>query len=94
MDEIKNIIHGIIGKLSTHQPSRDQALLEIWERCLDRNELDHSKVAGIKNDSLTVHVDSSVWLYQIKLKQKQILQRLQKEFPEIQRIYFKIGSLK
>jgi len=49
-------------------------------------------IVGLKDNQLIVNVDSSAWVYHFNLKKNKILQNIQKEFPEIKRIYFKVGK--
>ncbi|MFA5260979.1 MAG: DUF721 domain-containing protein [Candidatus Omnitrophota bacterium] len=91
MEEIKNIIHNVIGHLSERQSNKDKGLFDLWEQLLDEKEKKHVRLSGLKSGTLYVNVDSSAWLYQMKLKRIEILGRIQKEFPDIQKMYIKIG---
>lgn len=93
MEDIKNIIHNIISHLSGHAPHEDQELFRFWETLLDEQEKKHVRLSGLKSGVLYVNVDSSVWLYQMKLKKFQILSRIREFFPDIQNIYIKIGPV-
>ena len=93
MEEIKNIINNIIGQLSEHQPNQDKELFDLWEQLLDDTEKKHVRLSGLKSGSLYVNVDSSAWLYQMKLKRTQLLKKVQKEFSNVKNIYLKIGPL-
>ncbi len=92
MDEIKNIVHSVIGDLSGQQLKNEQQLFEFWDRILNSKERKHARLSGLKNGTLYVHVDSSAWLYQMNLQKGKILRRMQEKFPEVRKIFIKIGS--
>jgi len=79
--------------LSGHAPDKDQELFCFWATLLDEQEKKHIRLSGLKSGALYVNVDSSVWLYQMKLKKPQFLGRIQEKFPDIQNIYIKIGPI-
>jgi hypothetical protein len=91
MDDIYQIVQTVIGRISAGLP-REQQILQIWDRLLNNEEKRHSSIIKIQKGQLEVGVDSSVWLYQLKLKKKTLLEQLQKEIPDIENIYFKLGK--
>lgn len=93
-EEIKDIVGKVIGEIAAKGPTKKQDIQNRWERLLDKKELKHTKIFEIKNDTLVVLVDSPVWLYQCNLKKKRLLTGMQKEYPEIQKLRFKIGKVK
>ena len=93
MDEIKKIVGKVIKDIADKGPTRKQELQDFWRCTLDDKEFKHTKIQEINNDALIVLVDSPVWLYQCNLKKKKFLTEVQKEFPEIKKIYFKIGKV-
>ncbi|HOY09027.1 MAG TPA: DciA family protein [Candidatus Omnitrophota bacterium] len=93
MEEIKNIIHNVIDHLSGQPLNKDQELFVLWETLLEDTEKKHVQLSGLKSGTLYVNVDSSAWLYQMKLKKTRILERIQTEFSDIQKMYIKIGPM-
>ncbi len=93
MDEIKDIIKNVVGKLSTQAPQKQQEILDAWERVTNNLERKHTKITRFQNKILTVHVDAPAFLYQINLKKKKILKRLQEENINVEKVYFRIGKI-
>lgn len=94
MDSIKNIIPQVIEGLSGKRPDARQKLEQFWENVLEKKERAHARLIGWREKTISVQVDSPAWLYQMKTKKGKILARLQKEFPEIEDVSFKIGNMK
>lgn len=94
MDEIKDIINKVVGDIAQKNPDTYDRVDRIWQNLLSKHELKHTRLVGIKNDTVHVHVDSPAWLYQLRTQQTKILKRLKEEIPGVKTIYFKIGSLK
>jgi predicted nucleic acid-binding Zn ribbon protein len=92
MDEIKEIVHNVIEKISQKSQNDQQKIYQAWEKTIKAKGLEHTKISGLKNQTLYVNVDSSAWLYQLNLQKTQILEAIQKDVPDIQKIYFKIGK--
>lgn len=93
MDNIKDIVHQVIENISSQSSWGQERVHKIWDKILDESARKHTQFSGIKEDKILIYVDSPVWLYQLNLMKKKILQDLQKEIPEIKFIYFKIGKV-
>jgi len=69
-------------------------IVRVWNHQLDPAMTAHAQPTGIRNGTLFVTVDSSVWLAEIiRYRRKEILDRLQHSFGRdvIQKISFRIG---
>ncbi len=88
MDPIKDIIADVIGKISSGKPG-GQELQAAWER-ISKDK--GSKVVELKNGSVTISADSSLRLIRLNLNREILLKELQKEFPSIIKINFKVGT--
>ena len=69
-------------------------IVRVWKNQLDPNIVAHAQPAGIRNGTLFVSVDSSVWLDEIvRYRRREILERLQNSFGRdlIRRISFRLG---
>lgn len=93
MDDIKKIVGKVIKDILDKGSTKKQELQSFWRSILDNKEFKHTKIIETNNGTLIVLVDSPVWLYQCNLKKKKFLTEVQKEFPEIKKIYFKIGKV-
>ena len=69
-------------------------VVKVWNNLLDPAILAHAQPTGLRNGTLFVSVDSSVWLSEIvRYRRKEILDRLQHSFSRdfIARISFRVG---
>lgn len=67
---------------------------KVWNHLLDPTIVAHAQPTGLRNGTLFVAVDSSVWLSEIvRYRRKEILERLQHSFGRefIARISFRLG---
>ncbi len=93
MDQIKDIIQNVIGKISSEGFKDQTKIYEIWQKIVGEAGIKHTCISGLKDKTLLVLVDSSAWLFQMSLQRKKILEQIQKEKLEIQKIVFKIGKV-
>jgi len=49
---------------------------------------------GVKEETLSVYVDSPAWMYQMRMRQTKILKQFKEEVSDIKHIHFKIGKIK
>jgi len=69
-------------------------ILKVWNHQLDPNITAHARPTGLRNGTLFVSVDSSVWLDEIvRYRRREILERLQNSFGRdlVSRISFRSG---
>jgi len=93
MDDIKNVVNKVIGNIAEKKPSSHDKVERIWQNLLTKQELKHTKLFGVKEETLFVHVDSPAWLYQMRMRHFKILKRLKEEVSDIKQIRFKIGMI-
>ncbi|MCK5214402.1 MAG: DUF721 domain-containing protein [Candidatus Omnitrophica bacterium] len=93
-DNIKNIIQKVIGTISESNISKQGKIQQVWDKIAQEEGFQAVKLAGMKDNQITVYVDSSARLYAMKLYKNLILSKIKKEMPEIEKIYFKIGKVK
>jgi len=94
MDNMKDIITDVIGKLSQRQSFNNDKIQRLWCNILNTQEVQHTQLMGIKEGILSVNVDSPAWLYQMNIKRSKILERLKTEDMNIKSIFFRIGKVK
>jgi predicted nucleic acid-binding Zn ribbon protein len=94
MNDIKNIITKVIGNIANRNPDTHDKVERIWQNLLNQQELRHTKLVGIKDGVLNVHVDSPAWLYQMRIRQAKIIESMQNEVSNIKTIRFQIGTIK
>lgn len=94
MDNMKDIVSSVIGKLSQRQAFDHDKLQSIWDNLLNNLEMKHTQLMGLSEGELTIHVDSPAWLYQMKIKKATLLKRLKQEDFDVKNIVFKIGKVR
>ena len=93
MDNIKDIVHQVVGKMASRMPETQEKLERVWISALQKDEIKHVKIVGIKDGKLMVHVDAPSWLYQMSIRKQKILYQLKEDCPEVKTISFKIGKV-
>ncbi|MDP8211912.1 MAG: DciA family protein [Candidatus Zapsychrus exili] len=94
MDNIKDIIHQVIGDIEQKRPDNENKVEGVWRNILNEKERDSTQIVGVRDGKLLVNVNSAAWLYNLKIRRYRILLRLQEEIPEIKNIIFRIGKVK
>ena len=94
MDNIKQIIEKVVDHIATNKKETQIYLQEMWLDILDKPELEHTQIIGEKEGVLSVLVDSPAWLYQMNIRKKIILEKIQREIPSVKNIHFKIGKVR
>jgi len=89
METIKNIVSGVIGRMSSGKGGAFVDIQAAWEK-ISKDQA--SQVADFKDGCLTIKADSSMRLVRFNLNRESLLKELQKEFPAIIKINFKVGS--
>lgn len=88
------VVAGVLGKLRLDRRQAETEIVKVWNRLLDPNIAAHAQPVGIRNGTLFVAVDNSVWLTElVRYRQREILLRLQSSFGSqtIKRISFRLG---
>ena len=88
------VIPGLLKDLKLDSRRAEAEVGKVWNELIDPNVTAHAQPAGVRNGTLFVVVDNSVWLSEIvRYRRKEILDRLQHSFGRnlIQRISFRIG---
>jgi predicted nucleic acid-binding Zn ribbon protein len=88
------VVGGVLGRLRLEQRQAETEIVKVWNRLLDPNVATHAQPVGLKNGTLFVQVDNSVWLSEIvRYRQREILQRLQASFGTqvIRRLSIRLG---
>lgn len=79
-------------RLDTRQSETE--IVKVWNNLMDPNITAHAQPTGLRNGTLFVTVDSSVWLDEIvRYRRREILQRLQHSFGMdlVKKISFRVG---
>lgn len=92
--QVGAIIPAVLRELRLEQRHAETEIVKVWNRLLDPNIAAHAQPAGLRNGTLFVTVDSSVWLSElVRYRQREILQRMQASFGSqvIRRLSLRVG---
>jgi predicted nucleic acid-binding Zn ribbon protein len=90
----ESLVSTVLGELRLDRRRSEIEILKVWNHLLDPNIVAHAQPTGLRNGTLFVAVDSSVWLSEIvRYRRKEILERLRHTFGRemIARISFHIA---
>lgn len=88
------VVSRVLADLKMDSRQAEIEIVKVWNALLDPNIVAHAQPANLRNGTLFVRVDSSVWLSEIvRYRRKEILDRLQHSFGRnyIQRISYRVG---
>jgi predicted nucleic acid-binding Zn ribbon protein len=88
------VLPRVLSELRLDRRRTEAEIVRVWNNLLDPAIVAHAQPVGLKNGTLFVTVDSSVWLSEIvRYRRKEILDRLQHSFGRefIARISFRVG---
>jgi len=91
---VSQIMPDVVQKLALDRRQTETEIRRVWNHLIDPTIVAHAQPTGLRNGTLFVSVDSSVWLDEIvRYRRKEILTRLQHSFGRVQiaRISFRAG---
>jgi len=91
---VGDVLPRVTKDLHMDQRRAEAEIIKVWNSLIDPNIVAHAQPTGVRNGTLFVNVDSSVWLAEIvRYRRQEILDRLQYGFGKnlIQRISFRVG---
>lgn len=89
-----SVLPKVLSELRIDNRRAEAEIVKVWNELIDPNIVKHAQPTGVRNGTLFVTVDSSVWLAEIvRYRRKEILDRLQHSFGRefIARISFRVG---
>lgn len=94
MRPASQILPGVLSGLRIDKRRSEAEILKVWNHLLDPNIVAHAQPVGLRNGTLFISVDSSVWLDEIvRYRRKEILDRLRHSFGHdaIVKLSFRVG---
>ena len=86
-----------IDKINPTGPSKTD-ILSAWHKVAGPKAAKHTSPAALKDKTLLVNVDSTVWMYHLRLKEAVLLKKIDRllklKGQNIQRIRFRAGETK
>lgn len=93
---IGQVLQGVFADLTQTRISGNskEEILSAWHKAAGLRASRHSSPAHIKNGALLVDVDSTAWMYQLRLKEAGIINKINKllESQKIKKIKFRAGD--
>jgi predicted nucleic acid-binding Zn ribbon protein len=92
-EPISDVLKKVIQKLDTSGRKKQAKLDSAWRVAAGDTIAKHTRVQGVKKQTLFVLVDDSAWFYEANLKKEKILKSLRrkKDFEKVEKISFRIG---
>ena len=94
MEKIKEIIPGVIEKLSAGNTQSQQELLKLWKQSLGDKLAAHTRIVQMRDKKLIVNVDSPALLFHLNMKRQRIIEALRTAEPTLEAISLRIGRIK
>jgi hypothetical protein len=91
---LRTLMPGVLGEIGLERRRIEAEVVRVWQKLIDPTVVAHATPVGLKNGTLFVVVDSSVWLSEIvRYRREEILERLQQSFGRefIKRVSFRVG---
>lgn len=91
---VGDLVAKSLARMGLDRRRAEAEIVKVWNHLIDPTLTAHARPTGIRNGTLFVVVDSSVWLDEIvRYRRREILNRMQTSFGRetIQRISFRVG---
>jgi predicted nucleic acid-binding Zn ribbon protein len=91
---VSAVLPRVLSDLRMDRRQAEAEVVKVWNELLDPAVVAHAQPTGLRNGTLFVAVDSSVWLSEIvRYRRKEILDRLRHSFGRdlVRKISFRLG---
>src|SRR3989338_653645 len=91
---IGDLVQGVIKRLKKGRLSEEE-MASVWVKAVGRKGARHSHPASLRRGVLFVNVDRSSWLYELTLRKKEILEKMEGKMKRkpAKDIRFRIGEI-
>ncbi len=88
---ITDILPATLKNLGINKSIKYVGIFDFWEEIVGKEVARFCKPVGFKSDTLILSIENSNWLYSLKLKEKEILNEINKrlEKGKIKKLVFK-----
>lgn len=93
MEELSTAIQKVIEQLGTRKPSSASDILQQWVKIVGRSCARHCQPVDVRGGALIVNVDSSAWMYMLRLKKPKILKQVSQINTKITNLNLRIGNI-
>lgn len=89
------LLDKVIKNLGKREPLTEEDIIEVWKEAAGEAAARHSRPVSFRKSALVVNVDGSSWLYELTMKKKEILKKLEGAFKpkNVREIRFRIGEI-
>lgn len=93
---LEGLLKDVIKNLSGKDRLGAEEITEAWRSAAGEDAARHSKPVSLKKSTVVVNVDSSGWLYELTIKKKEILRKLEEVLKgkKVKDIRLRIGEIK
>ena len=93
---IDNIVKDVIKNLSGKGRVSEEEVNEAWRGAAGARAASHTRPVSIKKAVLTINVDDSGWLYELTIKKRELLKKLEGNIrgKQLKGLRFRIGEIK
>jgi predicted nucleic acid-binding Zn ribbon protein len=93
---LEGLLKKIIGGISDKGGLTEEDVRGAWDAAVGEKAAAHSRPRALKGPRLIVSVDGSSWLYELTVRKKEILKKLEESLgnKRIKEITLRIGELK
>jgi len=82
MERVGDILKRYIDSIKYLNENNQLNIFTGWEAIVGRKFFNHSKVVDIVNNTLIIEIDHPGWMQLFKMKEQEILNKIQKQYPE------------
>jgi predicted nucleic acid-binding Zn ribbon protein len=92
---IGRLVKDALKKLGGAKPFTAQDARAVWAKAAGKKAARHSQPVSFRRSRLVVNVDSSAWLYELTLKKRGIIKKLDGKFgtKKVKEIRFRVGEV-
>jgi hypothetical protein len=90
MRELKNLLEDFL-KDKKEKIKKREKIEKILEKFLEEDLKNHLHLKGIYKKKLVFYTENASFGYVFNLKKEEVLEKIKKEFPEIEEIKIKVG---
>ena len=93
---LENVLKKIISRIGDKGSLTQEDVRGAWDTAVGEKAAAHSRPRSLKDSRLIVNVDGSGWLYELTIRKKEILRKLEEAFKgkKIKELTLRIGELK
>ena len=93
---IGDLIGSVIKKLGAKTRFTEEEIKSAWEEAVGEAAARHTKPVSLRKAILLINVDNSGWLYELAIKKKKILKKLEESNSnkKIKDVRLRIGEIK